>query len=77
MDNNKIDCKNCKKNIFWSKLFNLDIGSIGKLLMSFSFIVALIIFAIKLSTTMSLIDVTLIICIILFAIGFVMFMLFV
>lgn len=75
MDANKINCKQCKKNNgFWAHIFratrDIDKEDIGKFLMITSVIVVFILSMIKLSALMSLIDVLLIACCILFFIGF-------
>lgn len=75
MDENKINCRECKKNNgFWAHVFraieNVDAEDVGKFLMKVSVIAVFIISIIKLSSIMSLIDTLLIACATLFFIGF-------
>lgn len=75
MDANKINCRECKRNNgFWAHVFraieDADAEDVGKFLMISSLIAAFIFSIIKLTTIMSLIDVLLIACAILFSIGF-------
>lgn len=75
MDENKINCRECKRNNgFWAHVFraigNVDAEDVGKFLMKVSVIAVFIISIIKLSSIMSLIDTLLIACATLFFIGF-------
>ena len=75
MDENKINCRECKKNNgFWAHVFraigNVDAEDVGKFLMISSLIATFIFSIIKLSSIMSLIDTLLIACATLFFIGF-------
>ena len=77
MDANKINCRECKRNNgFWAHVFraigNADVEDVGKFLMISSFIAVFIFSIIKLSSIMSLIDVLLIACVVLFFIGFIL-----
>lgn len=75
MDENKINCRECKRNNgFWAHVFraigNVDAEDVGKFLMIISLIATFIFSIIKLSYIMSLIDTLLIACATLFFIGF-------
>ncbi len=75
MDENKINCRECKRNNgFWAHVFraigNVDAEDVGKFLMISSLIATFIFSIIKLSSIMSLIDTLLIACATLFFIGF-------
>lgn len=75
MDENKINCRECKRNNgFWAHVFraigNVDAEDVGKFLMISSLIATFIFSIIKLSYIMSLIDTLLIACATLFFIGF-------
>lgn len=75
MDENKINCRECKRNNgFWAHVFraigNVDAEDVGKFLMISSLIAVFIFSIIKLSYIMSLIDTLLIACATLFFIGF-------
>lgn len=75
MDENKINCRECKRNNgFWAHVFraigNIDAEDVGKFLMISSLIATFIFSIIKLSYIMSLIDTLLIACATLFFIGF-------
>ena len=75
MDENKINCRECKRNNgFWAHVFraigNVNAEDVGKFLMISSLIATFIFSIIKLSSIMSLIDTLLIACATLFFIGF-------
>ena len=75
MDENKINCRECKRNNgFWAHVFraigNVDAEDVGKFLMISSLIATFIFSIIKLSSIMSLIDTLLVPCATLFFIGF-------
>lgn len=75
MDENKINCRECKRNNgFWAHVFraigNADAEDVGRFLMKVSVITTFILGVIKLSSIMSLIDTLLIACATLFFIGF-------
>lgn len=81
MDNNKINCRECKRNNgFWANMFktirNIDANKIGGFLMTTSFIIGMIAFIIKLASILQTIDAIILSCALLFAIGMLMKLLF-
>lgn len=81
MDNNKINCRECKRNNgFWANMFktirNIDANKIGGFLMIISFIIGLIAFIIKLTSILQTLDAIILSCGLLFVIGMLMKILF-
>ena len=77
MDNNKINCRECKRNNgFWANMFktirNIDANKIGSFLMIISFIIGLIAFIIKLTSILQTLDAIILSCGLLFIIGMLM-----
>ena len=77
MDNNKINCRECKRNNgFWANMFktirNIDANKIGGFLMIISFIIGLIAFIIKLTSILQTLDAIILSCGLLFIIGMLM-----